>query len=88
MKRILRTIRKELQAIRNDIAFSFAKRKANRLHKKYRCRYYVLPKSSGKGFNVVSSKRISHYNRSRGKKQKLSINQLLFLAYYFTPSSK
>lgn len=71
----------------NDISFWWAKRKANKLHKKFRFRYYVLPKSRGYGYNVVSSRRVSNYNRKKGKNSKLNINELLRLAVWFTPDS-
>jgi len=66
--------------------FKKAVKKANKLHRLNRRRWHVLPVENNR-FAVVDNKFINYYN-NQNKGIKLTIDKLIELAAYSTPTSK
>lgn len=65
-----------------ELAFWFAKRRANKLHKSTGKRYYVVPINNR--LKVIGSHTLAKVNRKLPKRKRISIDKLLIESYYHT----
>jgi hypothetical protein len=76
------TIAFEWNSWMNSIRFKYAKRKADKLHKRDGKRYHVIP--AGNKLAVVNNEVIKHLNKKLPKAQRIDIRDIMGMSYYST----